>query len=138
MQTRRRIGVALLIFTLIIGGLIGRLAWLQLIKGPELTRRALAQWMREIPVEPKRGIIFDRNGNELAISASADTVVALPAQIPKEKAPEIAAELARVLKRDADAILELITKKRAAVYVARKIDPEVAREIRELSLLSLR
>lgn len=134
MQTRRRIGFALLVFMLAIVGLTCRLAWIQLIKGPELARRALAQWMREIPVEPKRGIIFDSKGNELAISASADTVVALPAQIPKDKAPEIAAELARILNKDADGILKTITQKRAAVYVARKVDPEVAREIRELAL----
>lgn len=134
MQTRRRIGFALVIFVFFILALIGRLGWLQLIKGPELTRKALAQWMREIPVEPKRGIIYDGKGNELAISASADTVVALPAQIPAEDAPQIAAELARILKTDVNKILDLITKKKAAVYIARKVDPAVAREIRELAL----
>lgn len=134
MQTRRRIGFALAVFMLLTTLLIGRLAWLQLIKGPDLARKALAQWMREIPVEPKRGIIYDSKGNELAISASADTVVALPAQIKAEEAPQIAAELARILDADVDKILGLITQRKAAVYVARKVDPAIAREIRELAL----
>lgn len=134
MQIRHRIGFVLAVFLLLSVALVGRLAWLQLFKGPELASRALAQWMREIPVEPKRGIIYDRNGNELAISASADTVVALPAQIDAKDAPQVAAELARILDTDAERILQLITKKKAAVYLARKIDPAVAREIRELGL----
>ncbi len=134
MQIRRRIGFTLVVFMLSLLALIGRLAWLQLIKGPELASKALAQWMREIPVESKRGIIYDSKGNELAISASADTVVALPAQIEKEAAPQVAAELARVLNMDVNKVLDLITKKKAAVYVARKVDPAIAREIRELAL----
>lgn len=134
MQTRRRIGFALAVFMVLAIALISRLAWLQLIKGPELGRKALAQWMREIPVEPKRGIIYDSKGNELAISASADTVVALPAQIKAKEAPQVAAELARILDANVDKILGLITQRKAAVYVARKVDPAVAREIRELAL----
>ena len=56
----------------------------------------------------------------------------LPAQI--KNVDETAEKLATVLSMDKDKIKELITKKKAAVYVARKVDPVVAREIRELSL----
>jgi len=134
MHVRRRAAFTMSVLMLALFCLIGRLAWIQIVKGPELSAKAIAQWMREIPVEPKRGIIYDRNNNELAISASADTVVALPAQIKPEEAPATAAKLAEILNMDADRVLELITRKRAAVYVARKVDPEIARAIRELEL----
>lgn len=132
MNSRARAGLALLFFLVCLLALDVRLAWLQLVKGPELSNKALAQWMREIPVEPKRGIIYDRNGNELAISASADTVVAIPAQV--EDAQTTASQLASVLSMDETKVYETITKKRAAVYLARKVDPAVATAIRELKL----
>lgn len=132
MNSRVRVGIALFFFLGCLLALDFRLAWLQLIKGPELGSKAMAQWMREIPVEPKRGIIRDRNGNELAISASADTVVAIPAQI--EDAPATAKQLASVLSMEESKVLEAITKKKAAVYIARKIDPAVATSIRQMKL----
>jgi stage V sporulation protein D (sporulation-specific penicillin-binding protein) len=132
MNTRIRAGIALLIFLLSLLALDVRLAWLQLVKGPELSSRAYSQWMREIPVEPKRGIIYDRNGNELAISASADTVVAIPAQI--EDAQATAKQLASVLSMSEADVYEAITRKKAAVYVARKIDPAVAAQVRAMAL----
>ncbi len=132
MNSRVRAGIALLLFLACLLALDVRLAWLQLVKGPELGNKALAQWMREIPVEPKRGIIYDRNGNELAISASADTVVAIPAQI--EDAQATAKQLASILSMSESKVYEAITRKKAAVYVARKIDSAVAAEIRALTL----
>ena len=77
MSFKRRAAGLLIVFVAILTALIGRLAYLQLVRGPELERWALAQWMRDVPVEPKRGIIYDRNLRELAISANADTVVAI-------------------------------------------------------------
>ncbi len=132
MNTRIRAGIALLIFLLCLLALDVRLAWLQLVQGPELSGRAYSQWMREIPVEPKRGIIYDRNDHELAISASADTVVAIPAQI--KDAQTTAKQLASILSMPESDVYEAITRKKAAVYVARKIDPVVAAEVRALEL----
>jgi stage V sporulation protein D (sporulation-specific penicillin-binding protein) len=132
MNSRRRSGFILFCLTLVLAGLVARLAYLQLITGPKLSAMAINQWMREIPVEPKRGVIYDRNGDELAISASADTVVAIPAQI--EDAESTAMQLASVLSMDRERILQLITSKKAAVYIARKVDPDVAAQVRALEL----
>ncbi len=112
--------------------LIVRLAWLQVFMGPGLSSKAMAQWLRDVPVEPKRGVIYDRNGDELAISASADTVVAIPAQI---KDADLTAErLATALSMDVERVKDLITRRKAAIYVARKIDPKIAQSIREMNL----
>ena len=99
-----------------------------------MTKKALAQWLREIPVEPKRGIIFDSKGNELAVSASADTIVALPAQIALSERAYVATELARILDMDEQKVLDAISKEKAAVYVARKVAPELAQLVRERAL----
>ena len=78
---KRRL-VILLLFSLILSFiLLGRVFWIQLIRSDELKNRALDQWTSDVPVEPKRGTIYDRNNNSLAISATVDTCSASPPDI---------------------------------------------------------
>ena len=125
----------LFVFVAVLTALIGRLAYLQLVRGPELESWAMAQWMRDVPVEPKRGIIYDRNLRELAISANSDTVVAIPARI--ENPQQTAAKLAAVLGISEQSIYDRITQRRSLVYVARKVTPEQAAAIRTLDLAGI-
>jgi len=132
MSFKRRAAWLLIVFITILTALVGRLAYLQVVRGPELERWALAQWMRDVPVEPKRGVIFDRNMRELAISANADTVVAIPARILNPQ--QTAAKLAAVLGISEQTIYDRITQKRSLVYVSRKVTAEQAAIVRELDL----
>lgn len=129
---RRRLGCMLFLYGLVLIGLIGRLGFIQFVRGAELERMSLAQWAKEIPAEPKRGIIYDRHGRELAITTEADTVVAIPAQIGD---PDVtAAQLAAVLSMPVATVKERITRERSLVYVARAVTPEQAVKVRELGL----
>lgn len=132
MSFKRRAVVLLSMFVLGISGLIVRLGYLQLVRGPQLESWAMAQWMRDVPVEPKRGIIYDRNMRELAISANADTVVAIPARIANPQ--QTAAKLAAVLGMSEETIYERVTRRRSLVYVARKVTAEQAAAVRALDL----
>ena len=87
---KRTVGVffflAVLLFLL-----LGRIGYIQFVRGDELQEKALDNRLREVPVEAKRGVIYDRNNNELAVSVSADSIGAFPPQIKKSgKADEIA------------------------------------------------
>ncbi|MDO9573939.1 MAG: penicillin-binding transpeptidase domain-containing protein, partial [Candidatus Contubernalis sp.] len=112
--------------------LIGRLAWIQLVKAEELQQEARDQWNRGITVSALRGTIYDRNGRILAGSATAETVVAIPRQI--EDAEETARALAPILEMTQERLVEIITQQSALVYVKRKVDEEIAREVRMLDL----
>jgi stage V sporulation protein D (sporulation-specific penicillin-binding protein) len=112
--------------------LIGRFSWIQIISNKLYQEKALGQRLRELKVEPKRGMIYDKNGVELAVSASADTVVAIPKEIKKPE--ETARKLSEILEKDQEEIYKRITKNAAAVYVSRKIDDKQAKAIRELNL----
>ncbi len=127
-----RLGWMLVMYSLLLSGLIGRLGYLQLVRGAELDRMSLSQWTKEIPAEPKRGILFDRMGRELAITTEADTVVAIPSQIADPDTT--AAKLAAVLGMSRDTVREKITRARSLVYVARAVTPDQARRVRELAL----
>src|SRR5689334_7971265 len=62
--------------------LIGvRLYFLQVVQSADLKQRAAKQQTRTLDVSPGRGVIYDRNNSELAISIKADSVFAIPDEI---------------------------------------------------------
>ncbi len=122
--------------------LIGtRLVWLQVVQNPEWVARAATQQQRTFPVAPRRGILYDRNLHELAMTVSVDSIYAVPGEIPNEKRPEFAAALASVLHTDssdkfttAGEILHRINSSRFFTWIARKQDPGVIDGVRALKL----
>lgn len=132
LQVRKRIILLFLIFLLLTSLLSLRLIWIQVINSDEYQKKAIDQRTRELKVESKRGIIYDRQGRELAVSASSETVVAIPLEVKK---PTTTAKLlSEVLDMEYDYVYQRITRKASAVYVKRKVSEDVAREIRGLDL----
>lgn len=135
LQVRKRIATLFFLFTIVFILLGSRIFWVQFVKGAELSEKALQNRMRDIPVEAKRGIIYDRNGEELAISISADSVYAIPAEVLASKQEkEIAARLAAILEMDEDKLYQRITRTSSFEWVKRQIKPEQAQKIREADL----
>lgn len=133
--TRRRLVIAVLIGSLVFLSLIGRLGYVQIALGNELSSKARDSWTRTIPFEAKRGQILDRNGEVLAYNISSPSVLAIPVQIADK--PETAKQLARVLKYSEDKILAMISQQERIVRIqpgGRKISEEKADEIRKLEL----
>ncbi|MDD2509643.1 MAG: stage V sporulation protein D [Syntrophomonas sp.] len=132
---RKRIATLFFFFVIIFLLLGSRVFWVQFVKGAELSEKALQNRMRDVPVESKRGIIYDRNGNELAISVSADSVYAIPAEVcSKGQQKEIAAKLAQVLEMDEESLLRRISRNSSFEWVKRQIDPEKSKIIRKMDL----
>ena len=132
---RRRLFAALLVMTLVFLALFGRLAYVQLIQGDWLVERAQDLWTRNIPFEPQRGRIVDRNGDVLVDNVSAPSVMAIPAQI--KNPAETARTLARLLQASEQEIYRKITKREMIVRLSpegRKISEELARKIQGLRL----
>ncbi len=112
--------------------LVMRLAWIQVALGEELRARAEEDRTRSMPVQARRGTIFDRRGRELAISVNVDSVFAVPAEI--EDAEATAAKLASTLGMDYGKVLDRLTRRAAFVWIKRQIDPEVAAELQAADL----
>lgn len=132
---KNRLIILFSIISLCLFMLMGRLAWIQVVKAGELQREAQEQWNRSIPVTALRGTIYDRNGRVLAGSATAETVVALPQQITEPG--ETAQALAPLLEMSRGELEEILTKDRSLVYVKRKVEEEVAQKVRELGLIGI-
>ncbi|MDF2874894.1 MAG: spoVD 1 [Sporomusa sp.] len=129
---RKRVACLFLIISVIMMGLIGRLLYLQFYKSAWLSENAVDQRIREIPVEAKRGIIFDRHGRELAVSVSTESVYAIPAEIRDHE--ETAARLAAILALDETNLKNKLKKRQAFTWIKRKIDPDIARQVQMLNL----
>ncbi len=121
--------------------IFGRLIWLQVVKHPEWVARAALQQQRTFEVAPRRGILYDRDLHELAMTVSVDSIYAVPGEIPGERRPALAAALAGVLHTDpADRfteqseILKRINSSRFFTWIARKQDPRAIAAVRALKL----
>lgn len=132
MIIRKRILSVFLCVCVVIVSLCFRLGYLQLYKSNWLAENAVDQRIRSIPVEPRRGIIYDRNGKELAVSGSIDSVYAIPAEI--KDVENTAANLAAILNFEPNKLAAKLKKRQAFTWVARKIGKEKAEAIKKLDL----
>src|SRR5210317_1112738 len=88
----RLIGVA---FTLCFALVAIRAFDLQVLQERQWDERAERQHQKVIPLTPQRGTIFDRNGEELAVSVDVDSVYAEPGTL--KNSDGAAKSLAKVL-----------------------------------------
>ncbi|MGE5552446.1 MAG: penicillin-binding transpeptidase domain-containing protein [Betaproteobacteria bacterium] len=122
--------------------LAGRLFWVQVIQNSFLTSRALEQRLHPVPIDPRRGTIFDRNGEKLAVSISADAVYVVPAEVTrdrhkaKENAELVARRLAQLLHMEEQEkeILAKVRRRSSSEWIKKKVPPEQARAVREANL----
>jgi len=97
-NAHRRLYILGTLFLLWAGFVCGRLVQRQIVRYGDLQQHAIRQQQRTIEVAPKRGIIYDRQGHELAMSILVDSVFAVPIEIPDPTTA--AALLGRILKSD--------------------------------------
>ncbi|MRX53561.1 stage V sporulation protein D [Bacillus idriensis] len=132
---RKRLAMVLLFGFLIFIIIDIRLGYVQFFIGDKLTALAKDSWSRNIPFEPERGEILDRNGVKLATNMSAPSVLVVPRQV--ENPADTAEKLASVLNMSKERAYELITKKQSIQRInpeGRKISHEKAKELRALGL----
>jgi cell division protein FtsI/penicillin-binding protein 2 len=135
-DTDRRI-LFIQIFILIWIGAIGfKLIKLQVKDHSSLRARAERQQQASIELSPTRGIVYDRNGNELARSVEAKSLYASPVEI---KDPDsVADKLADLLDIDRDALYKRLTSTQVVVAVKRKLSKEEVAKVDALALPGLR
>jgi cell division protein FtsI (penicillin-binding protein 3) len=126
-----------LLWTVLIAG---RLMWLQVIQHSEWTERAARQQERTFTVAPRRGILYDRNLRELAMTVVADSIYADPSEMGDDRAAD-AATLAKIVHTDPEdrftsqkQILARLMDSRNFAWVARKEPPAIIAKVAALKL----
>ena len=115
---------------------------LQITRHEELQKKAVSQQTRSTVVTANRGTIYDRNGNIMAISATAETVFLSPLEINKAlkdtenpvawTKESLAAELGHILDVNEATILKKMARTDSQYEVLKlRVDEEIADQVRE-------
>ena len=65
--------------------IVSRLFWLQVVRHGEFLERAERQQQRTFEVAPRRGVLYDRNLRELAMTVEVDSIFAVPTEIDDKR-----------------------------------------------------
>jgi len=114
------------------GAIQARLLQVQVLESPELRRAARAQQETVVPLDPKRGPIFDRNGKELALSVDVDSVYADPSRVPN--ATLAGRRLAAALGVRFEEIRGRLKNGKRFAWIERKITPAERRAVERLHI----
>lgn len=128
-----RAALALALFALVALVFFGRLIYLQVVKSGEYSAMAQEARTASFEISPRRGTIYDRNGYVLATSVEATTIYANPYEVTD--ANGAANQLAALLGGEAeDYKAKLTSKDISFVYIKRKVDVEVADQVKALKI----
>lgn len=116
---KNRVYFTFLSFSLLFSAVLFKAFKIQVFDRDDLIKRSQGQIFREVKVYPKRGNIYDRNGNPLAINTQTYSIFTIPKLIegtlPYKKLSKIVPEL-----NYAD-VLEKIKNRTRYTWLARKI-----------------
>jgi cell division protein FtsI/penicillin-binding protein 2 len=115
-KTRLKV-VSAFIF-LFVAALVFRLVSLQIIQHETLLAKSEKQYVGTVETQFGRGVIYDRNLNELAQNIEVESVYATPSEIQGRKTT--ARVLATALGLDQDQVYKKISSKKDFVWIQRK------------------
>lgn len=110
----------------------GRLVYLQVFCYGGFVKQAGHQQQRAIPLAPKRGVIYDRAGRELAMSVMVDSAFAVPTEV--KDLPTAVHLITRITGEDYNVVLADCRAHKTFCWVARKADDETFERINSLKL----
>lgn len=127
-----RISTILVFFCLLAVIVAGRAFQLQVLKRDQLCKLAEKQYKNRIPLVPKRGTIYSRGYEELAVTVEVDSVYAEPDNIEKPKVT--ARKLAPLLAMSQNELENKLSNSKSFVWLVRKVSPSVIERVKSLKL----
>lgn len=141
-RTKKRLVICFILICILIAALCFRVGWIQIVKGEEYKGMAAGQQTRDISIVAKRGTIYDRKGEELAISAKTFSVWLRPKLIWKGdsqaeqeiNAQKAFASLSETLGLEKEKIEEMASSDSVMVRIAKYQTKETADSIKSLKI----
>ena len=138
----RRLWTVFLLMAASLSGLALRLAWVQVVQGPELLNRARAVQTQTITPLGRRRTIVDRQGSLVALDEERFTLWAHPRyfsfigdDIGQLRSPlDVARKLSSVLAVPMADLVRAMEGRKSGVKLASDLDPETAQRVRELGI----
>ena len=124
LNIKKRLRIMLFVFILVFIILLVRLFFVQVINGNFYKRLAIEQQNLDREISAKRGIIYDRNGEILAMSASSQMVTINPNNIDPKIKEQVAKEISSVLEIDYENVLKKVNKNSSIEIISKKVDKD--------------
>ncbi len=135
---RTRLIIALAVLSLLLVAIVVRVTQLKTSDAESFRSAGTEQWTRTRDVVAQRGTIFDRYGNELALSVPAAAISINPKLV--ENGPATVQMLDDLLDLPDEKVAELlfevgrpVAERRGFVYVARQLDADAGQQIDALN-----
>ncbi len=115
--------------------LLARVVYLQLLNNDFLKQHGDARSIRVVKIPTHRGVINDRNGDQLAMSTPVQSVWAVPRKALQAE-PEQLSALAKVLNTPSKDLRQTLSARmnRDFVYLKRHADPDIVEKIQQLNI----
>lgn len=133
-DSSNRFFIIIVFFLILAAVFLVRLFYLEVIVAHDYSERAKESRIIGIPIEPRRGTIYDRNGHILAMSVEAKTIYANPSEI--RDPVSVAHALSSALGEDANELLTRLSNpsSHTFAYIARKVDLNIADKVKQLDI----
>ncbi len=116
-------GILMFLFAVV----VVRLVMLQVIQAPGLAARGQDTHTTDVTISAKRGTIYDRNGNVLAMSVECRTLYCNPNAVSdKNTAAEV---LAEKLGGSASDYLSTLSQDTTFAYISKQVDTDIAEDV---------
>lgn len=140
-RSGRRVSLILAVYVLLTMGLTWRLATLQVVSAEEYRELGTRQTHRDLELPARRGKLYDRDGDPLAMSVTSASIYVQPRALASDgvDASEVSASLAAALEHpdvrvNQARILQTLRSDTPFAYVARQIPRDVGDRVAELRL----
>jgi cell division protein FtsI (penicillin-binding protein 3) len=135
-RVKNRLRLTVVLFIVALTALLGRVVLLQTIQGDAYYEASVEQRTRVNILRAARGVIFDRNGNELALSVPSTTVYADPRDITDVPAVAraLSVALAHTPEQEARLLAALSAPGSKFSYIARGLTKENGQTLLGLGL----
>jgi cell division protein FtsI (penicillin-binding protein 3) len=131
-QMKRRMRCIALIFGLCFVIIFFRALYIQIYKQDWLSQEASKQYIKYHKAPAKRGIIYDCQKHEMAVTIDSHSVFAHPTQIQNKTAA--AQKIAQILQLSKKKLYQLLSSDRQFVWIKRLINPGQAEKIKKTDI----
>ena len=115
-------------------GLLGRGVYLQTSQHEFLKNQGDQRFVRTLTLPASRGMITDRNGATLALSAPTESLFAMPSELDEMPTEAQLEKLSSIIDVPVASIKEKLGKKKDFIYLKRQLSKEKADEIAALGI----
>ena len=129
---RKNIAVLGLLIAIAVTGLLGRLAFLMILRSEHYSKMALELHQRERSIKAARGRILDTKGKVIADNRTVCTVSVIYNQVKDRE--KVAEELSSLLGIDKEAVRKKVEKRSVREIIKTNVDKETGDAVRRLKL----